>query len=152
MEECTPQAILACYNNNILHYAQYIAYTSLYNILSLSPRNILEKEYSSRWNLLENLLTFIVFTLLHVHGHISIITPIGSSLGTPYYLPRYTTCWLWSLIMFLIQRSLLSAVFIPHEDFTPQKYVHSSTRGSAEGGYPLCGVRGAYPLGWGVRG
>jgi hypothetical protein len=33
-----------------------------------------------------------------------------------------------------------SAVFIPHEDFTPQKYVHSSTQGSAEGGYPLCGV------------
>jgi hypothetical protein len=54
-------------------------------------------------------------------------------------------CWLWSLIMFLIQRSLLSAVFIPHEDFTPQKYVHSSTRGSAEGGYPLCGVRGQSP-------
>jgi hypothetical protein len=48
-------------------------------------------------------------------------------------------CWLWSLIIFLIQRSLLSAVFIPHEDFTPQKYVHSSTWGSAEGGYPLCG-------------
>jgi hypothetical protein len=45
--------------------------------------------------------------------------------------------------MFLIQRSLLSAMFIPHEDFTPQKYVHSSTRGSAEGGYPP---------GWGVRG
>jgi hypothetical protein len=52
-------------------------------------------------------------------------------------------CWLWSLIIFLIQRSFLSAVFIPHEVFTPQKYVHSSTRGSAEGGYPLCGVRGA---------
>jgi hypothetical protein len=52
--------------------------------------------------------------------------------------------------MFLIQRSFLSAVFIPHEDFTPQKYVHSSTRGSAEGGYPLCGVRGAYPPGWGA--
>jgi hypothetical protein len=34
------------------------------------------------------------------------------------------------------------AMFIPHEDFTPQKYVHSSTRGSAEGGYPLCGVWG----------
>jgi len=49
----------------------------------------------------------------------------------------------------LIQRSLLSAVFIPHEVFTPQKYVHSSTRGSAEGGYPLCGVRGAYPPSWG---
>jgi hypothetical protein len=44
--------------------------------------------------------------------------------------------------MFLIQRSLLSAMFIPHEDFTPQKYVHSSTRGSAEGGTPS-GVRGA---------
>jgi hypothetical protein len=61
-------------------------------------------------------------------------------------------CWLWSLIIFLIYRSLLSAVFIPHEVFTPQKYVHSSTRGSAEGGYPLCGVRGAYPPGWGVWG
>jgi hypothetical protein len=61
-------------------------------------------------------------------------------------------CWLWSLIIFLIQRSLLSAVFIPHEVFTPQKYVHSSTRGSAEGGYPLCGVRGGYPPGWGVWG
>jgi hypothetical protein len=35
-----------------------------------------------------------------------------------------------------------SAMFIPHEDFTPQKYVHSSMRGSAEGGYPLYGVRG----------
>jgi hypothetical protein len=46
--------------------------------------------------------------------------------------------------MFLIQRSLLSTMFIPHEDFTPQKYVHSSTWGSAEGGYPLCGVWGAY--------
>jgi hypothetical protein len=31
--------------------------------------------------------------------------------------------------MFLIQRSFLLAVFIPHEDFTPQKYVvHSSMR------------------------
>jgi hypothetical protein len=54
-------------------------------------------------------------------------------------------CWLWSLIMFLIQRSLLSIVFIPHEDFTPQKYVHTSTRESVEEGYPLCGV-------WGVGG
>jgi hypothetical protein len=61
-------------------------------------------------------------------------------------------CWLWSLIMFLIQRFLLLAVFIPHEDFTPQKYVYSSTRGSAWGGYPLCGVWGAYPPDWGVRG
>jgi hypothetical protein len=63
-----------------------------------------------------------------------------------------TDCWLWSLIIFLIQRSLLSVVFIPHEVFTPQKYVHSSTRGSAEGGYPLCGVRGVHPPGWGVWG
>jgi hypothetical protein len=55
-------------------------------------------------------------------------------------------------IIFLIQRSLLSVVFIPHEVFTTQKYVHSSTLGSAEGGYPLCGVQGAYPLGWGVWG
>jgi hypothetical protein len=29
-----------------------------------------------------------------------------------------------------------SAMFIPHEDFTPQKYLHSSTWGSAEGGVP----------------
>jgi hypothetical protein len=44
----------------------------------------------------------------------------------------------------MIQRSLLSAMFIPHEDFTPQKYVHSSMWGSAEGGggYPLYGVWG----------
>jgi hypothetical protein len=53
--------------------------------------------------------------------------------------------------MFLIQRSLLSAVFIPHEDFTPQKYVHSSTWGSAEGGTPSAGSGGLSP-GWGVRG
>jgi hypothetical protein len=51
-----------------------------------------------------------------------------------------------------MQRPLLSAVSIPHEVFTPQKYVHSSTRGSAEGGYPLCGVRGGDPPGWGVWG
>jgi hypothetical protein len=51
-------------------------------------------------------------------------------------------CWLWSLIIFLIQRSLLcAAMFIPHEVFTPQKYVHSSMQGSAEGGtLMLCGV------------
>jgi hypothetical protein len=50
-------------------------------------------------------------------------------------------CWLWSLIILLIQRSLFSAMFIPHEDFTPQNNVHS-TRGSEEGGCPLCGVQG----------
>jgi hypothetical protein len=47
--------------------------------------------------------------------------------------------------MFLIQRSLLSTMFIPHEDFTPQKYVHSSTWGSAEGGTPSTGSGGAIP-------
>ena len=41
-------------------------------------------------------------------------------------------------------------MFIPHEVFTPQKYVHSSMRRSAEGVYPLYGVRGDYPPGWGV--
>jgi hypothetical protein len=47
---------------------------------------------------------------------------------------------------------LLSAMFIPHEVFTPQKYVHSSTRGSAEGGYPLCGSGGAIPPAGGFGG
>jgi hypothetical protein len=36
-------------------------------------------------------------------------------------------------------------VFIPHEVFTPQKYVHSSTRGSAEGGTPSVGSGGSIP-------
>jgi hypothetical protein len=36
-----------------------------------------------------------------------------------------------------------STVFIPHEDFTPHKYVHSSMWGSAEGGYPLSPGRGS---------
>jgi hypothetical protein len=36
-------------------------------------------------------------------------------------------------------------VFIPHEVFTPQKYVHSSTRGSAEGGTPSAGSGGPIP-------
>jgi hypothetical protein len=54
--------------------------------------------------------------------------------------------------MFLIQRSLLSAVFIPHEDFTPQKYVHSSTRGSAEGGTPSAGSGGPIPPAGGFGG
>jgi hypothetical protein len=35
---------------------------------------------------------------------------------------------------------------MPHEVFTPQKYVHSSTRGSAEGGTPSAGSKGAIPL------
>jgi hypothetical protein len=45
-----------------------------------------------------------------------------------------------------------SAVFIPHEVFTPQKYVHSSTRGSAEGGTPSTGFGGPIPLVGGFRG
>jgi hypothetical protein len=43
-------------------------------------------------------------------------------------------------------------VFIPHEVFTPQKYVHSSTRGSAEGGTPSAGSRGPIPLAGGSGG
>jgi hypothetical protein len=42
-------------------------------------------------------------------------------------MPKVIMCWLWSLIIFLMHRSLLSVMFIPHEVFTPQKYVHSST-------------------------
>jgi hypothetical protein len=38
-----------------------------------------------------------------------------------------------------MQRSLLSVVSIPHEVFTPQKYVHSSMWGSTEGGTPSAG-------------
>jgi hypothetical protein len=39
-----------------------------------------------------------------------------------------------------------SVVFIPHEDFTPQKYVHSSMWGSVEGGVPpLRGPGGISP-------
>jgi hypothetical protein len=34
-------------------------------------------------------------------------------------------------------------MFIPHEVFTPQKYVHSSMWGSIEGGTPSAGSRGA---------
>jgi hypothetical protein len=51
-------------------------------------------------------------------------------------IPCTTSCWLWSLIIFLIQRSLFSTMFIPHEDFTPWKNVHSSTWGSAGGVTP----------------
>jgi hypothetical protein len=42
-------------------------------------------------------------------------------------------------------------MFIPHEVFTPQKYVHSSTWGSAEGGTPSAGSGGAIPLAGGKR-
>jgi hypothetical protein len=37
------------------------------------------------------------------------------------------------------------AMFIPHEDFTPQKHVHSSMRGSVEGGGPSGGSRAKLP-------
>jgi hypothetical protein len=43
-------------------------------------------------------------------------------------------------------------MFIPHEVFTPQKYVHSSTRGSAEGGTPSMGSGGAIPSAGGSGG
>jgi hypothetical protein len=56
-----------------------------------------------------------------------------------YCLMTLPRCWLWSLIIFLIQRSLFSVVFIPHEYFTPQKNVHSSTWGSVGGVTPPAG-------------
>ena len=43
-------------------------------------------------------------------------------------------------------------MFIPHEVFTPQKYVHSSTQGSVEGGTPSAGSEGAIPPAGGSRG
>jgi hypothetical protein len=43
-------------------------------------------------------------------------------------------------------------VFIPHEVFTPQKYVHSSMQGSTKGGYPSAGSGGAIPPVGGSRG
>jgi hypothetical protein len=45
-----------------------------------------------------------------------------------------------------------SAMFIPHEDFTPHKYVHSSMWGSAEGGTPSVGSGGAIPPTGGLGG
>jgi hypothetical protein len=43
-------------------------------------------------------------------------------------------------------------VFIPHEVFTPQKYVHSSTSGSAEGGTSSAESGGAIPSAGGSGG
>jgi hypothetical protein len=54
-------------------------------------------------------------------------------------------CWLWSLIIFLFHRSLFSAMFIPHEDCTPQNIVHPSTCGGG-------GLQGGDPPRMGVRG
>jgi hypothetical protein len=61
------------------------------------------------------------------------------------YLKSSLQFWLWSLIILMIQRSLFSAVFIPHEDFTPQTNVHSSTWGSAGGLPPLRGPTELFP-------
>ena len=43
-------------------------------------------------------------------------------------------------------------MFIPHEVFTPEKYVHSSTSGSAEGGTSSAESRGAIPSAGGSGG
>jgi hypothetical protein len=56
------------------------------------------------------------------------------------------------MIIFLIRRSLFLVVFIPHEDFTPQKNVHSSMWGSAGGVTPPAGSRVAIPLAGGSGG
>jgi hypothetical protein len=61
-------------------------------------------------------------------------------------------CWLWSLFIFLIQRSFFSDVFIPHEDFTPQNYVHPSIGGSERGALPSCGVQGKAGRQVGIQG
>jgi hypothetical protein len=53
--------------------------------------------------------------------------------------------------MFLIQRSFILAVFIPHEDFTPHKYVHSSMWGVQRGGTPSAGSKGKRSPGGGSR-
>ena len=87
---------------------------------------------------------------LIILGHSMVI--IKSMLGKYFLVDRNIAivisqakkCWLWSMFIFLIQRSLFLVVFIPHEDFTPRKNVHSSTWGSA-GGLPPYGVRGGYP-------
>jgi hypothetical protein len=56
------------------------------------------------------------------------------------------------MIIFLIQRSLFLVVFIPHEEFTPQKNVHSSMCRSVGGGYPPTRFEGAIPLARGPKG
>jgi hypothetical protein len=48
-------------------------------------------------------------------------------------------CWLWSLIVFLMQGPFLSAVSIPHEVFTPSLF-HTQ-----RGGTPSAGSRGSIP-------
>jgi hypothetical protein len=74
-------------------------------------------------------------------------------LTVPPKVPeKYFKYWLWGLIIFMIKRYLFSVVFIPHEDFTPRKNVHSSTRKSAGWGYPPCRVQGGYPFDSGVWG
>jgi hypothetical protein len=51
-------------------------------------------------------------------------------------------CWLWSMIIFLFHGSLLSTMFIPHEDCTPRNIVHPSTQGVVGGTCPLAGSGG----------
>jgi hypothetical protein len=44
-----------------------------------------------------------------------------------------------------------SAMFIPHEVFTPHKYVHSSTWGVQRGVTPSAGFGGDIPPTWGSK-
>jgi hypothetical protein len=55
-------------------------------------------------------------------------------------------CWLWTLIIFLIHRSLFSVVFIPHEYCTP---LHMGGLGGIS---PPVGSRGKQPPLVGVQG
>jgi hypothetical protein len=50
--------------------------------------------------------------------------------------------WLWSLIIFLIQRSLLSAMSIPHEVFAPRSMYSLPRGGVQRGGTPFAGSGG----------
>jgi hypothetical protein len=70
----------------------------------------------------------------HMLEVLSINAPSGETPNGDLLFPSKTILsWLWSLIIFLIQRSLFSIVFITHEDFTPQKNAHSSRQGSVGG-------------------
>jgi hypothetical protein len=55
------------------------------------------------------------------------------------------TCWLWSLIIFLTQRSCVSQpCSYPMKTLHPRS-MYTLPREGVQRGYPLCGVQGGYP-------
>jgi hypothetical protein len=60
--------------------------------------------------------------------------------------------WLWSLIIFLFHRSLVSAVILPHEYCIAWNIVHPSCGGFAGGLAPTAGSGGIISPARGVRG